>query len=293
MKILPKRHFAGFLTFLFVKIPQKEVSAPKKFPKIPKNFYEILRKFKRFLLYLFFSGKIFPEMTQIMKILAIETVDVSASAAILEDETVLEAVHLDPKQRSAQFLAPAVRQLLTSQGWKPTDIELIAVVQGPGSFTGLRVGIAFAKVFAYAVGADVIAFNTLDLLAVQVPENVEHLSAALDAQREQVVTKNYVRNSESGVLEPESPMKILDQEDWLENLPENIWITGPILAKIAKKLPENVHLVPSECWTPSVETMGKAAFRLYQEGRRDDIWNLLPIYSRPAAAEERRIQKEK
>lgn len=226
-----------------------------------------------------------------MKILALETVDVSASAAVLEDENVLQAVHLNPSQRSAQFLAPAVRDLLCACGWKPADVNLVAVLQGPGSFTGLRVGIAFAKVFAYAAGTDLIAFNTLDLIAAQVPENVERVSAALDAQRGQVAARNYVRNT-FGILMPEAPAQILDFEDWAENLPENTWLTGPVLEKNAKFLPENVHVVPKENWFPSVEFMGKEAFRLYQEGRRDDIWNLLPVYSRPAAAEERKNEEK-
>ncbi|MGN1273415.1 MAG: tRNA (adenosine(37)-N6)-threonylcarbamoyltransferase complex dimerization subunit type 1 TsaB, partial [Thermoguttaceae bacterium] len=96
-----------------------------------------------------------------MKILAFETIEMSASAALLDDENVLASTTLPPQQRSAQYLAPAVRDLLAQTGWKPTDVQLIVVSQGPGSFTGLRVGITFAKIFAWAVGADVIALNTL------------------------------------------------------------------------------------------------------------------------------------
>lgn len=227
-----------------------------------------------------------------MKILAIETIDVSASAALLEDENVLAAVHLSPEKRSAQFLAPTVRDLLESQSWKPADVDLTVIAQGPGSFTGLRVGIAFAKVFAYAAETDVIALNTLDLLAAAIPNGIQRTSVALDAQRGQVVARTYER-TEDGTLRPVSEMEMMDWEDWVEDVPAGTYLSGPVLARKRQLLPEGVRTVPEECWIPSVEQMGKTAANLYRNGRKDDLWNLLPIYSRPAAAEERRMTQVK
>ena len=226
-----------------------------------------------------------------MKILALETIDVSAGIALLEDEQVLASAVLPPQQRSAQFLAPAVRDLLESQGWKPADIQPIAIAQGPGSFTGLRVGIAFAKIFAYAVGADIIALNTLELLAQAAPDQVSKISAALDAQRNQVICQQFVRD-ETGNWIPQNEMELLDLEDWAESVPQDVFLTGPVLAQKAKYLPEDLTTRPEECWQISSAVIGRTAFRLYAEGRRDDMWNLLPIYSRPAAAEERKNAKK-
>jgi len=227
-----------------------------------------------------------------MKILAIETIEVSASAALLDDENVLASTHLLPTERSAQYLAPTVRDLLNQVGWKPADVELVVVAQGPGSFTGLRVGIAFAKVFAWAAEAELIALNTLDLLAEAIPHKFQRVSIGLDAQRGEVVARTYER-TEAGLMTPVEEMKMLDLEDWVENVPAGTFLSGPVLAQKARLLPENVPTVPEEFWVPSVEQMGKTAFRLYQAGRRDDLWNLLPIYSRPAAAEERRAMRAK
>ena len=226
-----------------------------------------------------------------MKILAFETIDVSASAALLDDENVLVSTHLSPRERSAQYLAPAVRDLLAQAGWKPSDVELLAVVQGPGSFTGLRVGITFAKVFAWTVGADVIAVNTLDLLAEAVPAEYARVSIGLDAQRGEVITRTFERGAD-GLMAPVEEMQMLDLEDWVGNVPAGTFLSGPVLAQKARFLPENLPAVPNDFWLPNVERLGKMAFRLYQAGRRDDIWSLLPIYSRPAAAEERRMMKK-
>lgn len=227
-----------------------------------------------------------------MKILAFETIEMSASAALLDDENVLASTTLPPQQRSAQYLAPAVRDLLAQTGWKPTDVQLIVVSQGPGSFTGLRVGITFAKIFAWAVGADVIALNTLDILAEAVPQEFAQVSIGLDAQRGEVVVRTYERGMD-GLMAPLDETRMIDLEDWVKNVPDGTILSGPVLAQKARFLPENLPTVPAEFWTPSVAQMGKMGFRLYQAGRRDDIWNLLPIYSRPAAAEERRMMMKK
>jgi len=88
-----------------------------------------------------------------VRILALETSDTAGSAALLDGERLLAEKLLAQGQRSARALAPAVRELLTDAGWQPKDVELVAVTVGPGSFTGLRVGVTTAKAFAYAAGS--------------------------------------------------------------------------------------------------------------------------------------------
>ena len=72
---------------------------------------------------------------------------------------------LDPARRSARTLAPGIRHLLADAGWTPRDVALVAVSIGPGSFTGLRLGVMTAKAFAYAVGAPVLGIGTLEVIA--------------------------------------------------------------------------------------------------------------------------------
>jgi hypothetical protein len=91
---------------------------------------------------------------------------------------------------------------------------------------------------------------------------------------------------------PADETQMLDLEDWVGNVPAGTFLSGPVLAQKARYLPEDLPTVPAEFWLPDVARLGKMASRLYQTGRRDDIWNLLPIYSRPAAAEERRMMKK-
>src|SRR5258707_1343424 len=121
-----------------------------------------------------------------MKILALETSGTAGSVAALEGEQLLKTAALDPVQRTARTLAPAIRDLLKQVGWRPADVQLVAVTAGPGSFTGLRLGVTTAKTFAYAVGCQVLGVNTLEVIASQSPPECSLLEVVLDAQRQQL-----------------------------------------------------------------------------------------------------------
>ena len=100
-----------------------------------------------------------------MRVLAIETVGMTGSVAVLSGDEVLVERRLDTERRSAQTLAPAIQDLLAEVGWRPADLELVAVAQGPGSFTGLRIGITTAKGLAYVLGCRLLGVNTLRAIA--------------------------------------------------------------------------------------------------------------------------------
>ncbi|MCA9264481.1 MAG: tRNA (adenosine(37)-N6)-threonylcarbamoyltransferase complex dimerization subunit type 1 TsaB, partial [Planctomycetales bacterium] len=103
-----------------------------------------------------------------LKVLALETSSFHGSVALLDGQMLLASRALPDDSRSAESLAPTIREVLTSVGVTPRAIELVAVTVGPGSFTGLRVGVTTAKTFAYAVSAAVVGVNTLEVLANQV-----------------------------------------------------------------------------------------------------------------------------
>src|ERR1051325_5032976 len=129
-----------------------------------------------------------------MRILAIETSGVAGSVALLQDERVLAEHVLETRQRTAQSLAPAVHALLEQIDWHPSDVELVAVTTGPGSFTGLRIGVTFAKVFAYAVGCQILGVNTLEAIACRAPREAGTIWVVLDAQRQQLFAAAFLRD---------------------------------------------------------------------------------------------------
>ena len=221
-----------------------------------------------------------------LRILALETTEHNGSLAAMANGNLLEELILERTQRSAQSLAPAMVALLKQVGWRPADVQLVAVSRGPGSFTGLRIGVTTAKVFAYAVGAEILGVDTLEAIAAAVPEDVTKVSVVMDAQRGQIVGRYYGRRSD-GWFEPTEPQRLIDVETWLEQLPPEIAVTGPILGKLADRLPSHVRLLDRRCWSPRASVVARLAARDYALGRRDDLWKLAPHYCRPSAAEEK------
>jgi tRNA threonylcarbamoyladenosine biosynthesis protein TsaB len=221
-----------------------------------------------------------------MKILAIETTERIGSVALAEDRKLLSEKRLDSTKRSAQSLAPAIRQILDEAGWKPVDVELVATTIGPGSFTGLRVGVTTAKTFAYCVQAEVLGVDTLETIASAVPPEVGKLAVAIDAQRGEVVAAVFERDRQ-GRMRPAGEAAVVEIDRWLESLEAGAAVAGPVLARLHGRLPDRVSVVPEQYWRPTAAAVALLAGRHHREGRRDDLWNFVPRYSRRSAAEEK------
>jgi tRNA threonylcarbamoyladenosine biosynthesis protein TsaB len=224
-------------------------------------------------------------------ILAFDTSGFSGSVAVLDGPRVLAERVLAAQRRSAQTLAPAIAELLAGQGIQPADIGLVAATVGPGSFTGLRVGVTSAKTFAYAVGAEVIGVSTLEALACGVP--VERLAgqprevqAVLDAQRGELFVGRFRSDANGGLTRLEWD-RIIAAEAWLAELPNAAVVTGSGLKRIEDRLPAGVVAVPPELREIQAAIVGRLAWRDYNAGRRDDLWKLAPVYLRPSYAEEK------
>jgi tRNA threonylcarbamoyladenosine biosynthesis protein TsaB len=220
-----------------------------------------------------------------MRILALETSGKSGSLAAADGRRTLDTIDLATDRRSAQSLAPAIQRLLDQVGWRPIDIDLIALSIGPGSFTGLRVGAATAKVLAYATGAQVLGINTLEVIAAQAAADRSKLVVAMDAQRSQVVTLTFFRKGE-GHWQASGKATLLDNEAWLASLDAETAVSGPGLEKLKPQLPPYVSVVDAAKWVPRSETVASLAFGRYQAGERHDLWSIAPLYIRKSAAEE-------
>lgn len=227
-----------------------------------------------------------------MRRLALETTERIGSIAAWEGDALLREDRLNPDQQSARSLAPAIKRLLQEVGWKPADVELVAVTIGPGSFTGLRLGLATAKTFAYAVGANILGVGTLEAIAAAAPEYASPLSVAVDAQRGDVVAGEFQMGPDGWLL-ASGPPRLMPSSAWLESLSSQTYVGGPALRRYADHVPSHAIVLPDELWSPSAAQVGRLAARDWTAGRRDDLWSLLPIYSRRSAAEEKWEQRQR
>jgi len=220
-----------------------------------------------------------------VRILAIETSGTGGSAAVSEGPRLLAEQTLTGQRRSTQTLAPTIHSLLEAAHWKPADLQLIGVTIGPGSFTGLRLGIATAKMLAYVTGAAVVGVDTLRTVAAQAESADGDIVSLLDAGRGEVLVGHFGFDT-AGLPSPLGETRLLTAIEWLSELQPDAHLTGPGLRAYLDRLPDGVLVEAEAHWEPRAATVARLALHDFASGRRDDFWTLAPIYYRRSAAEE-------
>lgn len=223
------------------------------------------------------------------KLLILETSGQVGQVALAQGDRLLGMRRLDRARRHARDLVPAVGELLEEQAWRPADIAAVLVSRGPGSYTGLRVGIMSAKAFAYATGCTVLGIETFAAIALQVLS--DHQSAfsdqqvdvIADAQQDKVYVQRF-QVSAGGLPEAVSPLRILSLSDWLAQADRPT--AGPGVEAFRERLPATLTLSPEETWNPRPESLLKLGIGRLAHGAKDDLWTLEPLYLRPSSAEE-------
>lgn len=218
--------------------------------------------------------------------LIIETSSRSGQVALAEGPTLVQLRSLDETRRHAADLAPAVAGLLAAQSWKPRDLAAVIVSRGPGSYTGLRVGIISAKTLAYAIGCKLLAIDTFGAIALQAPMEATTLDVIADAQQDKIYVQRYEPDPGGGRWFASS-LAIQPFAEWLDHLGAGVWVSGPGLSKLRDRLPSAVHVVPPEQWNPRAESLLRLGLERFQAGASDDIWLVEPLYLRPSSAEEK------
>lgn len=222
-----------------------------------------------------------------MRILAIETSGRAGEVALAEDGQIVVEGELDPRQRHTQLLVPTIRDLLAQVGWRAKDVALIAISIGPGSYTGLRVGLTCAKTLAYATGAEVAAVNTLEAIAHNAPAEALRISVISDAQRREVYRAEFGRAGPGAALEAAQATAIVPIQEWAEALVPATTVLGPGLRRFREMVPQGCPVAPEELWDPRAAAIARLGYSQYVAGRRDDYLQLQPLYFRKSAAEEK------
>jgi tRNA threonylcarbamoyladenosine biosynthesis protein TsaB len=222
-------------------------------------------------------------------ILAIETSTMAGSVALLDQKR--SWLRQLPAGTQAQSLAPAVRELLRGACFVPQDLDAIAVTVGPGSFTGLRVGVMTAKALGYALSRPCVGVNALEVIATQIPPSHPAVNARtwaiLDAQRRQLYVAAFQRKADS--LDTVVPTQIMNQADWIASLQSADLVTGTGITSVHKQLASlpGVHIAEEGLWSPHAATVAQLGRKKLESGEKGDPWKLVPQYYRLSAAEEK------
>lgn len=231
-----------------------------------------------------------------MLILALDTSSKTGSVAIFEDSELIQSRSIGDRsterRASASCFPIDVNRLLGEANRKIDDIGVIAVATGPGSFTGLRVGVVAAKTLAYSLGCKIIGVNALSAISAAAIEgaSVSSVCAVMDAQRSQLFAARF-ESVTSWSPKMIGEVEIIDRKQLID-FAQGDPITGPGLEKVSMELTE-VQTLDRRYWSCNAERIGRSSYPRVKSSTFDDPWTLKPRYYRASAAEEKRKSQTK
>ncbi len=222
-----------------------------------------------------------------MKILGIDTTTPYLALGIIEEDKVLSELRFNAKQTHAQVLLPSIEKILKQTSLELNDLDGIALSIGPGSFTGLRIGLATAKGLCFASGKPLLTVPTLDGLVYFNLNSPYPLVPVLDAKKNEVYSAVY--NSREGVLERISDYWVLSAEKLVAKIPEEVIFLGLGLEVFQDRLKElcgeKTHFLAGERNLPSGSSIAFLGLEKFKRSEFEDLEKAEPLYLRSSEAE--------
>ena len=215
-------------------------------------------------------------MAVMSKILAIETATKSASVAVTDNGKFLAEIISESTLAHSETLMAQIEQVIKISG--ADNFDAIAVSIGPGSFTGLRIGLATAKALAYAWNIKIIGVETLQAMALHFPS--AKVLTMIDAQKNRAYVQKFSDCAKVSEIEIKSLEEIINSAG-----DEEIFLCGDVLHKIKNPLPTNLKIAPINLRMPRAVNVAICAEKLFAENKFDNIMNLEPLYIRRSEAE--------
>lgn len=220
-----------------------------------------------------------------MKVLAIDTSIMNSSIAILEDNTIIGSISINQEESHSEKLVPLIDKLLKELKLKLQDIDLFAVAKGPGSFTGLRIGVTTIKAMAQALDKAIVGISTLEAMSYSILNN-SNVCALIDARGKRYFAGFYKWNNGKLILEKE---EIIEENDLRNELikKDNIIIVGEGIKKLSDEIKEleNVNLAHPALNNGIAKNIAVLAKEKYENGEVDNNFELEPNYLRKSQAE--------
>jgi tRNA threonylcarbamoyladenosine biosynthesis protein TsaB len=216
--------------------------------------------------------------------LILETSGRGARIGLARDRELCRAAELDAARRHAREMVPTIDAMLKAEALRPTDLTGVMVSQGPGSYTGLRVGLATAKALAYATGCQLRAVDTFAAIAEQAPPDAQNTWVIADALQGQVYAQHFAQRHDG--WRAEGPLHITTVGAFAANLPAGEWVSGPGVSAYGEQLPTANSRVAEADREPRVESVLAVGLRLAPL-TREELFALEPLYLRGSSAEEK------
>ncbi len=230
-----------------------------------------------------------------MRILAIDTACMTATCAVSENGALLAESALHGKRTHSQKLLPMVSAMLESLSLQPADMDAFAVSVGPGSFTGLRIGVVTVKGLAFATDRPCYGIPTLQALALTIPWFDGIVCPVLDARNQQAFCGFYERQVREAVsLGEDTALHVDALADRLAAFNRNVLLVGDIAEKFQTLISarwhetgitQNIHAADPTLFGTRAAAVAILAGKRLEAGDSGDAATLMPEYLRQSQAE--------
>jgi tRNA threonylcarbamoyladenosine biosynthesis protein TsaB len=211
--------------------------------------------------------------------------------AVAKDKKVIRRIHKPLNRRHSAQLLSFIGKALNKAKIKLRDIDGICIGKGPGSFTGLRIGITAVKALAYVAEKPVVAISSLDILAQNLAKSLTskdksiyaQICTIIDAKQNKVYACIY--QAKDGKIKKDTKYSLLKIEDFLKRLKGNVIFTGDGIAVYKEKILKNKKIKPTfskeTFWYPKVDDAIGCALERFKNRALEDISSLTPLYLYP------------
>jgi tRNA threonylcarbamoyladenosine biosynthesis protein TsaB len=233
-----------------------------------------------------------------MVLLAIETATHTCGAALSIDGVVVADAHMHRPRAHARHLTPLIEEVLARAEVARDEMDVVAVSKGPGSYTGLRIGVSTAKGWAEAVGADLMGVPTLEALAATVSPYAgegDIVCAALDARRDEIYGAAYRIRGDSRTEDVKdtgpvsrltiqaaaAAMDVSHVPDWLGAAGNRVWLLGTGAEKTESALASagvRVTRLAAEAFRPSAAWVARCAVERIRRDQKPEPSTFEPMY---------------
>jgi tRNA threonylcarbamoyladenosine biosynthesis protein TsaB len=214
-------------------------------------------------------------------VLGIETATALGGVAVVSgDGRILGEVTLLGRESHSERIIPAAGELLTALGASPADLAAVAVSRGPGSFTGLRTGVAAAKGLAFSRGIPLFGVSTLEALAAGAADGSGPVCAVLGARRGECYRALFAAGPDGPVRQ--TPDELLPEQELAAGLPAGCLLLGEVPLPRPGLAATGLRFAPVHLNHPRSATVALSGHAALRAGRPSELATLLPVYLRPA-----------
>ena len=219
-----------------------------------------------------------------MKILAVDTSATAASVAVAEENKLIGEFSINTALTHSQTLMPMVDELLKNTGLSVNDMDAVAVNAGPGSFTGVRIGVAAVKGIAFPKNLPCVSVSTLESMAYNMLGNDCIVCSVMDARCSQVYNALFrVKDCTVTRMTDDRALSLADLKNELQNINKKVVLVGDgavLCSKFLGEELENIMLAPFNNRIQTASSVAYAAFEKINNGETVKADELMPVYLR-------------